>query len=51
MKEYKLRTVFNFYYRYLMVKPLKTVIHTNTSGRCIFHSNNIKFYEKDKNNL
>ena len=38
-KKNKLWTVFNG----LMVKPLKTVIHINASGRCIFYSNNLKF--------
>jgi len=33
-------------YRYLTVKPPKTVIHINASGRCIFYSINLKFYEK-----
>ena len=51
MKEYKLRKVFNVFYRYLTVKPPKTVIHTNASGRCIFHSINLKFYEKAKNSI
>ena len=37
---------FNGYYRYLTVKPPKTVIHINASGRCIFYSINLKFYEK-----
>jgi hypothetical protein len=51
MKEYKLQTVFNVFYRYLMAKPPKTVIHTNNSGRCIFHSINLKFYGKAKNSI
>ena len=37
---------FNGFYRYITVKPPKTVIHINTSGRCIFYSINLKFYEK-----
>ena len=37
---------FNDLYRYLTVKPPKTVIHTITSGRCIFYSINLKFYGK-----
>ena len=37
---------FNSFYRYLTVKPPKTVIHINASGRCIFYSNNLKFYDK-----
>jgi hypothetical protein len=37
---------FNGCYRYLTVKPPKTVIHINASGRCIFYSINLKFYEK-----
>ena len=37
---------FNGCYRYLKVKPPKTVIHINASGRCIFYSINLKFYEK-----
>ena len=37
---------FNGFYRYLTVKPPKTVIHINASGRCIFYSINLKFYEK-----
>ena len=49
MKEYKLQKVINDFYRYLTVKPPKTVIHTKASGRCIFHSINLKFYEKAKN--
>ena len=37
---------FNGCYRYLTVKPPKTVIPINASGRCIFYSINLKFYEK-----
>ena len=37
---------FNSFYRYLTVKPPKTVIHINFSGRCIFYSINLKFYDK-----
>ena len=37
---------FNSFYRYLTVKPPKIVIHINASGRCIFYSINLKFYEK-----
>ena len=29
----------------------KTVNHTNASGRCIFHSINLKFYEKAKHSI
>ena len=42
---------FNGCYRYLTVKPPKTVIHTNASGRCIFHSINLKLYEKAKTSI
>ena len=34
---------FNGFYRYLTVKPPKTVIHINASGRCIFYSINLKW--------
>ena len=37
---------FNSFYSYLTVKPPKTVIYINASGRCIFYSINLKFYEK-----
>ena len=37
---------FNGFYRYLTVQPPKTVIHINASGRCIFYSINLKFYDK-----
>ena len=37
---------FNGFYCYLTVKPPKTVIHINASGRCIFYSINLKFYDK-----
>ena len=29
-----------------LTEPPKTVVHINTSGRCIFYSINFKFYEK-----
>jgi hypothetical protein len=51
MKAYKLRTIFNVVYYYLTVKPPKTVSHTNASGRCIFHSINLKLYEKAKTSI
>ena len=34
------------FYRYLTVKPPKTVIHINASVGCILYSTNLKFYEK-----
>jgi hypothetical protein len=37
---------FNGFYHYLTVKSPKTVIHINASGRRIFYSINLKFYEK-----
>ena len=37
---------FNGFYQYLTAKLPKTVIHINVSGRCIFYSINLKFYEK-----
>ena len=45
-KKLTLNSFFNGCYRYLTVKPPKIVIHTNASGRCIFYSSNLKFYEK-----
>ena len=45
-KKTNFKQFFNGCYRYLTVKPLKTVIHINASGRCIFYSINLKFYEK-----
>ena len=42
----KFRTVFNGFDCYLKVKPLKFVIHSNASLRCIFHSIYLKFYER-----
>ena len=44
-KETNFEQFFNGCYRYLTVKPPKTVIHINASRRCIFYSINLKFYE------
>ena len=41
-----LKSFLNGFYRYLTVKSPKTVIHIKASGRCIFYSVNLKFYEK-----
>ena len=48
----KLKSKWSIYERIQTVfNVILNVIHTNASGRCIFYSINLKFYEKAKNSI